>query len=170
MIFSFTLLLRQIQFVMWKRWSPATGDFYLNVIHPLGLSSRSSETMPVGLLKTASASTTVLPPLINEGQSSSNISGSRSQEGNHVREHFNYTGQGEENLVFSIWPLQLFIKPLVFCKVKGRLFLVLAGFAQGEPQLSLYHWVTGLASTWPIRVSCSQLIPPQQQQLSLTAS
>lgn len=99
--------------------------------------------MPVGLLRTAPASTAVIPPLVNEGESSSNISASRlvlrSQEGNHVREHFNYTVQGEENLEFSLQPLQLFIKPLVFCKMKGRLFLVLAGFAEGEPQLSAYH-------------------------------
>jgi len=159
---------------MWKRWSPVTADFYLNATRLLGLSSWSSETMLAGLLKTALASTAVLRSLVNEGQSSSNISGSRlvlrSQEGNHVREQFNYTSQGEEKLVFSVWPLQSFIKPLVFCKMKGRLFLVLAGFAQGEPQLSVYHWVTGLASTWPIHVSCSQLIPPQRQQFPLAAS
>lgn len=141
MILSFTLLLGQIPLAMWKRLSPATGDFYLNVTHLLGLGSQSSETVQVGLLKTASASTTVLPPLVNEGQSSSSTSGSRlvlsSREGNRIREH--YTSQGEKNLVFSMQPLQLFIKPLVFCKAKGRLFLVLAGFAQGEPQLSLCH-------------------------------
>lgn len=162
------LLLWQIQLVMWKRWSPATGNFYLNVTHPQGPSSRSSETMPVGLLKTASASTTVLPPLVNKGQSSSNIAGARLalrlQEGSQVREHCNYTSQGEEKLVFSIGPLQLFIKPLVIYKLKRRLFLVLAGFAQRAHQLSVYHWVTGLASAWPIHISCSQLIPPQQQQ------
>lgn len=99
--------------------------------------------MPVGLLKTASASTTVLPPLVNEGQSSSNIAGARLalrlQEGSQVREHCNYTSQGEEKLVFSIGPLQLFIKPLVIYKLKRRLFLVLAGFAQRAHQLSVYH-------------------------------
>jgi len=62
--------------------------------------------MLAGLLKTALASTAVLRSLVNEGQSSSNISGSRlvlrSQEGNHVREQFNYTSQGEEKLVFSV--------------------------------------------------------------------
>lgn len=76
----------------------------MKVTHLLGLSSQSSETTPVGLLKTASASTTILPPPADNGESSSNSSGSRLvlrfQEGNRVREHFNYNGQGEENYVF----------------------------------------------------------------------
>lgn len=158
---------------MWNRWSSATGDFYLNVTHPLGLSSRPSETLLVGLLKTASASAAILPHSGKQGTELQHLgleAGAMIQEGNHVREHFNYTSQGEENSVISRWPLQLFIKPLVFCKMKERLFLVLAGFAQGGPQLSVYHWVTGSASTWPIHVSCSQLIPPQQQQFPLAAS
>lgn len=99
--------------------------------------------MLVELLKTAQARSTELPPLVNEGQNSGNISGSRlvlrSQEGDHVREPFNYIGQGEKTLIFSIQPLQLFIQPLVFYKMKGRLFLVFAEFAQGELQLSVYN-------------------------------
>lgn len=123
---------------------------------PLGLSSWPSKAMLVELLKTARERSTELPPLVNEGQNSGNISGSRlvlrSQEGNHVREPFNYIGQGEKTLIFSIQPLQLFIQPLVFYKMKGRLFLVFAEFARGELQLSVYHWVTSLTSTWPTHV------------------
>lgn len=91
----------------------------------------------------------------------------------HGREHFNYIGQGEKTLIFSIQPLQLFIQPLVFCKMKGRLFLVFAEFAQGEFQLSVYHWVTSWTSAWPTHVklqpvtSTSAPAVPSHCQLTL---
>lgn len=74
--------------------------------HPLGLSSQPSETLLVGLLKTASASAAILPHSGKQGtelqQHLGLKAGAMIQEGSHVREHFNYTSQGEENLVISI--------------------------------------------------------------------
>lgn len=76
----------------------------MNVTHPLGLSSRPSETLLVGLLKTASASAAILPHSGKQGTELQHLgleAGAMIQEGNHVREHFNYTSQGEENSVIS---------------------------------------------------------------------
>lgn len=141
--------------------------------HPLGLSSWPSEAM----LKTEPARSTKLPPLVNEGQNSSNNSGSRlglrSQEGDHDREPFNYIGQGEKTLMFSTQPLQLFMQPLVFCKMKGRLFLVFAEFANtGRAPalcLPLSHQLN-ISLTNPCEAAASYFHLSSSSSLSLPAN